>query len=359
MREQHSTIIIGAGLSGLYTAWRLHQQGEAVLVLEARERIGGRILSWQPLENREACVDMGPAWVWPAFQPLLQGLITELNVPVFPQFTQGDMLYEVDARNVQRHGGPSSHNQSYRIAGGAVALVEKLMAQLPESAVHLNCAVKAIRQDPLEVHAFSAGEERVFSAQRIILAIPPRLLATSIQFAPAIDDAILSSWRSLPTWMAAHSKMLFVYDQPFWREQGLSGEVFSRYGPLTEIYDGSPVDESFYALTSFVGLNAHQRRQVSEQQLQDACIAQLERLFGAEARHVRKILSMDWSNEAMTSTDLDLQGIPHHPQYPDSSPRSLWDNSLILAGTEVAPENGGYLEGAIESANTALTMLNL
>jgi monoamine oxidase len=67
---------------------------------------------------------------------------------------------------------------------------------------------------------------------------------------------------------------------------------------------------------------------------------------------------MDWSNEAMTSTEQDLQGIPHHPQYPVSAPRSLWDNRLMLAGTEVAPENGGYLEGALESANMVLSMLN-
>jgi monoamine oxidase len=85
-------------------------------------------------------------------------------------------------------------------------------------------------------------------------------------------------------------------------------------------------------------------------------MAQLERLFGAGARNVRSVHSMDWSTEVMTATELDLQGIPHHPQYPASAPRSLWDQRLILAGTEVAPDNGGYLEGAIESANMALTM---
>jgi monoamine oxidase len=268
------------------------------------------------------------------------------------------MLYEVDARNVQRHGGPSSHNQSYRIAGGAAVLVERLKAQLPDSVVRLDTVVKAIQQEPLEIQARSGDEDRVFMADRIIMAMPPRLIASSITFLPPVEASVLDGWRSLPTWMAAHSKMLFVYDRPFWREQGLSGEVFSRYGPLTEIYDGSPADESFYALTSFVGLNAHQRRQVSEQQLQDACMAQLERLFGAEARDVRHIMSMDWSNEAMTATEQDLQGIPHHPQYPVSAPRSLWDNRLMLAGTEVAPENGGYLEGALESANMVLSMLN-
>ena len=43
MSEHHSVIIIGAGLSGLYTAWRLQQKKQDVVLLEARERTGGRI----------------------------------------------------------------------------------------------------------------------------------------------------------------------------------------------------------------------------------------------------------------------------------------------------------------------------
>lgn len=45
MTEHHSVIIIGAGLSGLCTAWKLHQQQQDVLLFEARERTCGRILS--------------------------------------------------------------------------------------------------------------------------------------------------------------------------------------------------------------------------------------------------------------------------------------------------------------------------
>jgi len=45
MSNHHPIIIIGAGLSGLYLAWRLQQQQREVILLEARERIGGRIAS--------------------------------------------------------------------------------------------------------------------------------------------------------------------------------------------------------------------------------------------------------------------------------------------------------------------------
>jgi len=358
MSEQASYIVIGAGLSGLYTAWRLQQQGIDVTVLEARDHIGGRIRSERPFDDRQGAVDLGPAWIWPAFQPRLKGLLDKLGIPVFRQYTQGEMLYEVDAHNCQRHGGPSSHNQSYRISDGAIALVHHLKAALPAGVIHTSAEVTSIQQEPLEVHVRSGGEKKTFSADRVVLALPPRIAAERMAFTPAMDADILNAWRSLPTWMAGHSKMVFVYEKPFWREQGLSGEVFSRYGPLTEIYDGSPDDEAFYALTSFVGLNAHQRRQVSQEQLQDACMAQLERLFGPEARQIHSILISDWSTEPCTTTDLDLQGVAHHPQYPAHAPRSFWNNRLLLAGTEVAAEHGGYLEGALEASDALLASLD-
>lgn len=357
MTEHHSVIIIGAGLSGLYAAWRLHQQQRDVLVLEARDRTGGRILSASPDDSDDGVVDLGPAWLWPAFQPRLQGLISELDVALFRQFTDGDMLHELDAQNIQRHAGPSSHNQSYRIAGGGYALIEALQAALPSEAMHLNTQVTEIHQSAPGIQAIRAGEPVAYSADHIILALPPRLALGTITFNPGIDEAMAEAWQSTPTWMAGHSKMVFIYDEPFWREQGLSGEVFSRHGPLTEIYDASPADEAFYALTSFIGLNAAQRQQLSKQQLIDACMHQLARLFGEQSRKVRQVLVSDWSTEKYTTTELDLNGMGHHPQYPTDVPRSLWGQRLLLAGTEVAREHGGYLEGAIESADEVLSIL--
>ncbi len=42
---QHSVVVIGAGLSGLIVAYRLLQKGVDVHVYEARQRVGGRILT--------------------------------------------------------------------------------------------------------------------------------------------------------------------------------------------------------------------------------------------------------------------------------------------------------------------------
>ncbi len=264
MSHKAPVVVIGAGLSGLYAAWRLQQQNIPCVVLEARDRVGGRILSPQINHHNLSAIDLGPAWVWPEFQPRMAKLLETLDVGLFKQYTQGELLFEPGHGQIQRHAGPSSHEQSYRIEGGAGALINSLLNKLDESTVQLNCQVNAIEFDTHTIDYQNNGHNAQIQFSRIILALPLRLAAQSIRFVPQLPEEIKQHWMSVPTWMASHCKMVFVYEQAFWRQQNLSGEVFSYVGPLTEIYDGSSVDDTVYALTSFVGLNAHQRKQAGE-----------------------------------------------------------------------------------------------
>ncbi|MFA9421923.1 MAG: FAD-dependent oxidoreductase, partial [Gammaproteobacteria bacterium] len=103
MREHHSIIIIGAGLSGLYTAWHLHQQQNDIVLLEASDRAGGRIRSLRLGRNDDSCVDMGPAWLWPQYQSRLEQLISELKLGLFKQYTRGEIIYESASGPIERY----------------------------------------------------------------------------------------------------------------------------------------------------------------------------------------------------------------------------------------------------------------
>lgn len=355
--------MIGAGLSGLYLAYQLLKQDKQVIVLEARDRSGGRMLSAPVHDHADAYVDLGPAWVWPQLQPRLFRLLKELEINVFKQYTHGDILFQQYDGTVQRYSNQSAHAESYRIAGGAQrltdTLVDKLQANTPLR-MHFNTRVTAIDMQARKVFAVQNNAQLEFSADRVISALPLRLLADSIDIQPELDAQVIDAWRAIPTWMAAHCKLLFIYDAPFWREAGLSGEVFSQRGPLSEIYDGTPYSEiseaPVYALTSFVGLNAVQRQAITGQQLIDAGLAQLITLFGVQAGQANTIISKDWSREALTTTEADLQGIHQHPHYDEALPRQFFDGYLSIAGTETAVQYGGYIEGALESAEAVLSM---
>lgn len=92
---QHARIIIiGAGLSGLYAAHLLERLGVAnVVVLEARDFIGGRIAGMQAAGGSDR-FDLGPAWFWPEQQCALHQLVDGLGLQRFAQYDQGDMLYQ-------------------------------------------------------------------------------------------------------------------------------------------------------------------------------------------------------------------------------------------------------------------------
>jgi len=84
--ESVETVIIGAGLSGLYAAYLLAGQGKSFMVLEARDRPGGRILSPR---CGDLPADLGPSWFWPDIQPRMVRLIKSLGLSPFRHYEQG------------------------------------------------------------------------------------------------------------------------------------------------------------------------------------------------------------------------------------------------------------------------------
>ncbi|AOU99160.1 hypothetical protein BI364_15560 [Acidihalobacter yilgarnensis] len=363
---QQDCVIIGAGLSGLYIARALALAGADFTVLEARERAGGRILSRAPTRlaaTADARFDLGPAWVWPHFQPLMDELIQALDLPLFAQAIEGAGLYE-DASQAepQRMEGQSPHGESRRIAGGAGRLIEALCASLPAGRMllgHTATRIEAIAGGGVAIHHRDATGTAIRQARRVVLALPPRLIASEITFEPPLPSSLQKHLTSTPTWMAAHAKLVALYEHPFWREQGLSGEAFSRRGPLTEIYDASPHEGGPHALFGFYGVPAAARRALGHEALIARGLDQLERLFGPQARTPIECLIKDWSESPLTATPADEVPPPGHPDYGlGGLGRSLWDGRLLFAGTESAERNGGYLEGAVEAGVEVLALLD-
>ncbi len=360
------TLIVGGGLSGLTLAYRLAQKHQPFLLIEARNRLGGRILSQpqaEPNMQTDARYDLGPAWMWPVLQPLMRQLLAELGLTVFAQYTQGAILYEdADDSAPRKFHDASAHAQSHRLTGGAGRVIEQLSAALPGECLLVNRRVVRVTQQvsSVEVEMLDAqGSRTHITAHQVVLALPPRLLARNVEFVPALPLATRNAWIDTPTWMAGQAKVMVLYATPFWRAQGLSGEAFSRRGPLTEIYDASPANGGPYALFGFFGIPADGRRQLGETELQRLCLAQLRRLFGEDALLPLVVLIKDWAEDALTATEDDRLAPAQHPDYGAlSSNSTLWEGQLIRAGSETAATSGGYLEGALEAAQAALAQIS-
>jgi monoamine oxidase len=345
-----TTLIIGGGLSGLALANALQASGQKFLLVEARNRFGGRIKT-EHIET--GYFDMGPAWFWPG-QPRIAALIERLGLRQFDQFYEGVLTFEDAKGNVQRGRGHASMEGSWRLEGGLGALTQALADLLPEHCKRLNAPVAALRHDGRGIAATLNGGE-VIRADCVVLALPPRV-AAELTYAPELPKNVLSAMHAVPTWMAGQAKAVAVYDTPFWRAAGLSGDAMSHRGPLGEVHDASTAAGDVHALFGFIGIPPQHRLNVSE--LREHILAQLIRLFGEKAAAPAKLLIKDWAQDRHTATVKDQKPLYAHPSY--GMPHELkdvWGGSLQFSGTEVAPEFGGFLEGALEAAEITFAQL--
>ena len=356
---QTEIFIAGAGLAGLSLAASLQQRGIDFCLAEARDRIGGRILSAASAAAGNALgpTDLGPSWIWPG-QGHIAALLNELGIGVFEQYSEGLLVYEDELGQVRRDLDYSSMAGSLRIDGGMARVTDGLAANLPGDAIRLSHRVRALRKvgDGYLVELVHPGGELVVTARKAVLAIPPRLIASLIEFEPALPDSILQEMKSIPTWMAGHAKLVAFYDKPFWREQGLSGDGISRRGPLMEIHDACTGNPGHGALFGFVGLAAGSASREPSWLIDDA-LRQLERMYGAAAASPLDVVYQDWAEEKFTATAAD-QMISQHPPYGlPPGMATLAQKGLLFASTEVAPQFGGFIEGALEAAQAALARL--
>ena len=369
--------IVGAGLSGLYAAYLLEQQGITdYVLLEARDTLGGRIASasasGQPTPeaatdaDKSDRVDLGPTWFWPGYQHQLGNLVSDLGLQSFEQHETGDTVVERSPHEPPtRVRGYVNSPASMRLVGGMGALTDALHRRLDATRIHTGQAVRRLRSTPQHVELDSEdvhgaqGHTTTWRAEHILLALPPRLVEHSIEFEPALPPALAQQWRATATWMAPHAKYIAVYDTPFWREQGLSGEARSAIGPLGEIRDASMPGGSA-ALFGFLGVPAHIRQSVTEVELRAHCRAQLARLFGSQAATPKAEFIKDWALDLYTATAADLQSTGQHAEAPAATASSgLWSGRLTGIASEWSPQFPGYVAGAIEAASLGVEALRL
>ena len=348
--------IVGGGLAGLYAAHALENQGiRDYVLLEARDTWGGRITSTAPFGAASALdrFDLGPTWFWPDYQPQLDRLVESLGLARFAQHEAGAMMVEPrpDAAPM-RTQGYSSGAPSMRLLGGMSSLIDALRQPLPRDKLLLNQRVRRLRRAGPQAELYvepAHGAGITYRVDQVLLALPPRL-AAAIDFSPALPEALLRAWRNTATWMAPHAKYLALYDEPFWRRQGLSGEAGSGRWPLVEIHDAS-MPGAGAALFGFFGVPATVRKGVPEEVLRAHCRAQFARLFGEAAASPRADFIKDWAADPWTATPADQDGPGQHGVAPPCSvTEGPWRGRLTGIASEWSPRFPGYVAGAVEAA---------
>jgi len=123
--ETVDVVVVGAGLAGLTTARDLVARGHSVVVLEARDRVGGRTTGTALADGHT--IEMGGQWFGPTQTEVL-ALADELGLKTYPQFDEGD------AQLVWKGEVHRAPNAGLRLSPAAVEEVGRMQVELEEMA---------------------------------------------------------------------------------------------------------------------------------------------------------------------------------------------------------------------------------
>ncbi|UVE17007.1 flavin monoamine oxidase family protein [Pseudomonas sp. LS44] len=243
--------------------------------------------------------------------------------------------------------GVANGAQQDRIVGGSQRICTELAERLG-TAVQLDQPVRALRHNASGVELITdSGTHR---AERVIFAIPPTLLLRITQ------EPLLPGWRDQLLQRQPQGsviKCMALYDTPFWRTRGLSGQVTSERGPVRLTFDNSLPDSPKGVLMGFIeGDEARQWSAAPAAERRTVVLECFARYFGDAALQPLEYVDQCWADEPFA------RGC-----YAALFPPGLWTSGAArlrepfgrvhFAGTETATRWMGYFDGAVQAGERA------
>ena len=441
--HEADVVIVGAGISGLIAARTVLAAGLTPVVLEADDRVGGRILTQDALPGLP--VELGAQWIGDTHHRMF-ALAAELGVPTYPQYDDGETSYDLAGSGVLRQSEFHS-----RFAGELAELekvfrlLDELAAEVPPEAPWLApaaaewdsvtagawydgqglspvartlleiCTVGILAVPTVEVSflhllftiqtcgvtselfaeseggaqttRFVGGTGEIprrladLVAEHLVLQAPVQLiehgvdqvtvtcrgglvargrrvivtlsptLAGRIMYDPPLPGVRDQLTQRLPN--ASAMKAFFIYDEPFWRADGLNGQLISDVGPARMSNDTClPGDDHGVILLFLEGEQARTYGRLPHDERRAALTAELVRHFGDKAARPECYVDGEWADRQWTRGCYNANCGP-----------LVWTTfgqalaapigAIHWAGTDTATQWSAYMEGAVEAGERA------
>jgi monoamine oxidase len=234
-------------------------------------------------------------------------------------------------------------SQENLIDGGAGTIAARIASALGD-AVHLGAPVRSISQSTDRVEVTT--DHVTVHAHHAVVTIPP-VLALDIAFEPALSPDRRALYQRAVA--GSETKSLLVYDTPFWREQGFSGQTAEPGSPAEVTIDASPAVGSPGVLAVFsFGRVAEQLGRLSAPDRRDAVVRAVAARLGPRANAPVEWLETSWWDEEWSrgcSVAHFAPGVLTHYGPLLRAPFGL----VHFAGTETATVSHGAIDGAVRS----------
>jgi monoamine oxidase len=345
-------VIIGGGLTGLALAYFLKDSKLSIHILEARDRLGGRILTAN--QKQSPPLDMGATWLGRK-HTILFDLLKQLELEVFEQKLGDQAIYEpISTSPPQLVQLPPNSDPSFRIKNGTTALISALASQLESPQILKEEQVVSIEEQEDKVNIKT--NRHSFRAAKVISTLPPYLFLNSIKVSPELPESLESVLKHTHTWMGDSIKVSLSFKAPFWRSKNWSGTIFSSVGPIPEMYDHADYDNQQFALKGFFNSAYFS---VSKEERLDLVLKQLRKYYGNQVDNYLHYEEMVWSKETFTFLPYSSHVLPHQNNGHSIFQQPFLNHKLFIAGSETATHSPGYMEGAVRSAKfVAESILN-
>ena len=223
-------IIVGAGLSGLVAGYELTRAGHDVTILEARNRVGGRVFTLRTPFSDGHFADAGAARI-PLDHEMTIGYADHFELtldPFYPESSyyvnlSGDERTLISAsdylNNPPWEGFSVNRKDFVKIRGGTDKLPQAFADTLTDQ-IHLATPVESIEQNADGIIVgVSDGTE--YSADRALCTVPLPVL-NRIQFSPQLSDAKVEASSGGYDY-AASTRVFMQFANRFWESEGLNG----------------------------------------------------------------------------------------------------------------------------------------
>lgn len=342
-------IIVGGGLSGLLTGYLLKTEGIPFKILDARNRLGGRINTIY--RENEAPIEMGATWFTNQHVNLI-ALLEELGIESFEQFMDTEVFYQPSPNLAAQIVEIPKSEPSYRISGGTSALINNILEKLNPENLLLN---QTVSQITFTENTVSVKAETIFEGDSVVIALPPKLWANRIDFQPAISEDLKEIALQTHTWMEDSIKVALTFAKPFWMGEQIPRTLFSNVGPVVEFYDQSDSENSRYALCGFINSTF---KNLSNSERKERVINQLKNNFGSRISEFLNYEECVWSEEIHTFKNSEDSLFPHQNNGNPIFRNIDFEERLIISGSETSSRFPGYMEGAVISAKESVRKIH-